>query len=66
MLTRLTISLTPEEADALGRMVEADFRPPKEQLRWLLRQEAERRGLCLIESVTAEGRNAGASLSEGR
>jgi hypothetical protein len=33
MLKRLTIIFTPEERQALQRLSEADFRPPKEQLR---------------------------------
>lgn len=45
MLRRLTISFTEEERNALQQMAEYDFRPPKDQMRWLLRQEAQRRGL---------------------
>jgi len=47
VLTRLTLSFTPDERAALQRIAEADFRPPKDELRWLLRQEAQRRGLRL-------------------
>ena len=45
MIQRLTISFTPDERKALQAMAEKDFRPPKDQLRWLLREEAQRRGL---------------------
>ena len=49
MLPRLTISFEPEEQLALQRMAEEDFRPPKDQLRWLLRQEAQKRGLLSVQ-----------------
>lgn len=42
---RLTITLDQEEREALTRLAQADVRPPKEQLRFLLRSEAEKRGL---------------------
>jgi hypothetical protein len=45
MVTRLTINFTPEERKALQRMSETDFRPLKDQVRWLLHEEAKRRGL---------------------
>jgi hypothetical protein len=45
MSTRLTITMTQEEREALARLAQADVRPVKEQLRYLLRSEAERRGL---------------------
>ena len=55
MITRLTISFTPAEREALRSMAEIDFRPPKDQLRYLLCQEARKRGLlpsvdCPVES----------------
>jgi len=48
---RLTITLAPEERELLDRLAQADLRPVKEQLRWLLRQEATRRGLCQREAT---------------
>jgi len=47
----LTIILAPEERELLDRLSQADLRPVKEQLRWLLRQEATRRGLCPGEAA---------------
>lgn len=44
-MTKLGITLTPEEQQALVTMATADLRYPHEQLRWLLKQEAERRGI---------------------
>ena len=61
MRPRLTISFEPEEYEALQRLASADFRSPREQLRWLLRQEAERRGL-----MTTDGSSQGRSGSLGR
>ena len=51
MYRRLTIILAPEERELLDRLAQADVRPVKEQLRWLVRQEATRRGLCLCETA---------------
>ncbi len=48
---RLVIVLNHGEARALLRMAEAECRHPREQLRFLLRQEALRRGLILVEQV---------------
>jgi len=39
----LTIPLSPAERQALKQIAEAECRPEREQLRWLLKQEAERR-----------------------
>ena len=39
----LTIPLTAAERQALKQLAEAECRPEREQLRWLLKQEAERR-----------------------
>lgn len=51
MYRRLTITLAPEEREWLDRLAQADLRPVKEQLRWLLWQEATRRGLCPCEAA---------------
>jgi hypothetical protein len=42
--TFLTIKLDPEEAEALNRMSRAEYRRPKEQVRFIIRQELVRRG----------------------
>jgi hypothetical protein len=63
MITRLTVSFTPEERQALQAMAETDIRPPKEQVRWLLRQEAKRRGLLSsLETQRAKMQAQGAAL----
>ncbi len=45
MYARLTITLAEDERVALQRMAESDCRYPREQMRYLLRQEACKRGL---------------------
>ncbi len=45
MVKRLTIDLTEDERQALVKLAQADMRPAKDQVRFLLRLEAERRGL---------------------
>lgn len=42
---QITIALTAQEQRSLFRMAESDCRDPGEQLRFLLRQEAQERGL---------------------
>ncbi len=46
---RLVIALDVSEVRALIRMAEAECRQPREQIRFLLRQEAVRRGLIHVE-----------------
>lgn len=45
MVSRLTLTLEPDLRDALQEMSDADFRPPKEQIRYLVVAEAMRRGI---------------------
>lgn len=51
MLKRMTVSFTLEEREALDRLARQELRPPKEQVRFLLRAEAERRGLWPVVPV---------------
>jgi len=44
-VSRITVSLGDDERAALGRMAAEDTRYPKQQIAWLIRQEAQRRGL---------------------
>ena len=43
----VNVPLTESEARALLEMANVECRHPREQMRWLLVQEAERRGLLL-------------------
>ena len=45
MVIRLMISLNRVEADALTRIADEELRDPREQLRIMLRKEAQTRGL---------------------
>ena len=45
MFTRLVVVVTDDELCALQTMSEAEMRSVREQLRFLLREEARRRGL---------------------
>ncbi len=44
-ITQFTIPLTPQERRSLFRIAESECRDPGEQLRFLLRREAQQRGL---------------------
>lgn len=45
MPRQLTVTFTPTEREILQTLAVLDLRYPQEQIRWLVRQEAERRGL---------------------
>jgi hypothetical protein len=45
MFSRVTITLSEDERTALVSMAGNDYRQPQEQLRYLLRTEAQKRGL---------------------
>lgn len=46
---RVNVPLDPGELTALVRMAETDCRHPREQMRYLLREEAYKRGLLTEE-----------------
>ena len=54
---RMVLILNESERQALSAMSEHDMRFPREQLRYLLRQEAQRRGL-LPDNDTPNARPA--------
>lgn len=45
MTTRMVVTLEPKERSALIRLAEMELRPPRDQLRVILREELYRRGL---------------------
>ena len=62
--TRITILLDQVEISALLRMAELDCRHPRDQVRFLLRAELERRGFLVgdnKENPTELGDTAGAN-----
>ena len=44
-MVRLQVVLDPTEADVLTRWASSELRDPRDQIRFVLRQEFERRGL---------------------
>jgi hypothetical protein len=55
MFSRMMITLGDDERAALMQMAESDYRRPQELLRYLLRTEAQKRGLLDgIGRATAE------------
>ncbi len=57
-MVRLQITLTEEEADALAVLGELEMRDPRQQVRQVLREALEKRGL--LASQEAPSRCAGA------
>jgi hypothetical protein len=53
MLTRLTITFTAAERAALDRLAQLDTRPVKDQVRALVRAEAERRHIWFDDPASA-------------
>lgn len=53
--TRVTINLDQDIGAALVAMCEQDLRYPKQQIAWVLRREAERRGLVKNEAAGSFG-----------
>jgi hypothetical protein len=47
---RVVVPLSADERGALIRIAEVECRDPREQLRFLLREEAQRRGLIPYET----------------
>jgi len=52
---RLTVNLEPEEQAALAALCEQERRPPKWTIRWLVVQEAQRRGLATFQNDNGAG-----------
>ena len=61
MLRRLTITFTAAERAALDRLAQQDIRPVKDQVRALVRAEAERRCLWFDDPASAEWRGHSAA-----
>lgn len=56
-MTPLKVHLTPQERTALERIAVDDLRTPEQMLRWLARQEAERRGILSLETLSNPSSN---------
>ena len=44
-MTRITVPLSDEERSALAQMASQEMRDPRAQIRWILREAAERQGI---------------------
>lgn len=55
-MARVIVSLSPDECSALFRIAEIECRDPKEQMRYMLREEAQRRKLIPGNDLKNEGR----------
>jgi len=44
-MSRITVPLSDKEREVLAQMATEALRDPRDQIRWILRAEAERRGL---------------------
>jgi hypothetical protein len=53
VITRLKLSLEPAEYAALLKVAGDELRNPIDQVRFMLRQELERRGLLVLDTETS-------------
>lgn len=63
MLTRIVIPLEVEERRALDMLAVRELRDPREQVRFILRAELERRGLLSLPSYSVEQEGEAAALA---
>lgn len=57
--SRVTVDFPTYERDVLQELCDQDFRPAQEQLRWLVLNEAKRRGFQLQRNSDAPTYQAG-------
>ena len=66
-MVRLQVVLDPSEADALAQWAASELRDPRDQVRLVLRQELQRRGLLQPTEDVADGQDASSQADqEGR
>lgn len=53
--SRVTVDFPLPERDILQLLCEQDYRPPQEQIRWLVINAAKERGIDLKDGVTSLG-----------
>ncbi len=64
MMTRIMVTLEGNEPAALATMARKDLRDPREQLRYLLRREAQALGLLPDERVIGAQEKAASKFDE--
>lgn len=62
MFTRLQLVLTTEEFNVLRDMAQAECREPRQQLRYLLREVAQQRGLLSSIPLTEQTQEIGHAI----
>ena len=65
-MSRITVPLDQAELEALVRMADEACRPPRLQLRHILREEATRRGLLSPDTQSTPAQTAHTQGQEGR
>ena len=60
MYQRMILTLSPAEQAALTRLAREDMRPPREELRFILREAAKARHVWLDDPESAEWRGRSA------
>lgn len=64
MTCRLMVTLEPDEADALARLATLEVREPREQARFLVRQELIRLGLLKADGEVNASLRSSPSTAE--
>jgi len=57
-MRRITITLCPDEREALWRLAESELRHPRDQIHLLLREGLDRRGLLKSADDVSQGQKA--------
>ncbi len=62
MLTRITLDLEHEEREAMQVLARQELRGLKEQIRYVIRQEVQQRGLLQMNQHPKEGERDAATI----
>ncbi len=57
-MVRLQVLLDTTEANLLAQLAASELRDPRDQIRLIIRQELERRGLLPVSNTAGAGRQA--------
>ena len=64
-MVRLQVVLDPAEAEALAMWAASELRDPRDQIRLVLRQELERRGLLQVTEHAPKGQEGPSQAEQG-
>lgn len=62
---RVSVVLDDDVGTALARMCQQDMRPPRQQLAWIVRAEAQRRGLLENDETAGGSLAANPAVADG-